>query len=225
MSSTRFVLGGSLRGRRAAWSPTLGGLPVERSQLDALERVLPVVEGLGLDVEEAELDLRGADEAFEAARGLGYAMDLEELYDRDREGLKPAVRWNVEQGRRLTVTDVTRAAGLAAALADRSRAFFSGVDYLLCPVTQLAPFPVEDEYPAEIAGRPMGTYIEWMRSCSRITMTGCPAISIPAGFTDDGLPVGLQAVAAPWGEQALLELALGLEAALGPVGLPSAAQM
>jgi amidase len=224
MTGTRFELGGSLRGRRAAWSPTLGGLPVERSQLDALERVLPVVEGLGLDVEEAELDLHGADEAFETARGLAYAMDLEELYERDRDGLKPTVRWNVQQGRGLTVSDVTRAAGLAAALAERSRAFFSAVDYLLCPVTQLAPFPVEDEYPQQVAGRPMGSYIEWMRSCSRITMTGCPAISIPAGFTEDGLPVGLQAVAAPFGEAALLELALGMEEALGPVGLPPAAR-
>jgi amidase len=225
MSGTRFELGGSLRGRRAAWSPTLGGLPVERSQIDVLERVLTVVEGLGLDLEEAELDLGGADEAFETARGLAYAMDLEELYDRDGDGLKPAVRWNIEQGRRLGVSDITHAAGLADALAARSRAFFAGIDYLLCPVTQLAPFPVEDEYPRQVAGRPMGTYIEWMRSCSRITMTGCPAISIPAGFTEDGLPVGLQAVAAPFGESALLELALGLEEALGAVGLPPAAQM
>jgi amidase len=225
MTGTRLELGGSVRGRRAAWSPTLGGLPVERSQLDVLERVLPVVEGLGLDVEEAELDLRGADEAFETARGLAYAMDLEELYERDRDGLKPSVRWNIEQGRGLTVSDVTRAAGLAAALAERSRAFFGEVDYLLCPVTQLAPFPVDEEYPQQVAGRQMGSYIEWMRSCSRITMTGCPAISIPAGFTEGGLPVALQAVAAPFGEAALLELALGLEEALGPVGIPPAADL
>ena len=218
-------IGGSLRGRRAAWSPTLGGLPVERSQLDVLERVLPVLGEYGLEIEQAEPDLSGADEAFEAARGLGYAIQLGDLYDAEGTKMKQTVRWNIEQGRRLTVADLAHAAALHAALGERMGRFFERFDYLLCPVTQLAPFPVEQEYPTAVAGQPMGSYIEWMRSCSRITMTGSPAISIPAGFTPEGLPVGLQAVAPPFADSSLLELAAALEEALGPVGLPPAAQM
>ncbi|MGN6377395.1 MAG: amidase family protein [Gaiellales bacterium] len=152
-------------------------------------------------------------------------MGLGDLYDADPASMKPVIRWNIEQGRRLSVADLTRAAALETALAERAREFLTRFDYLLCPVTQLAPFPVEQEYPEQVAGRPMGSYIEWMRSCSRITMTGCPAISIPAGFTPEGLPVGLQAVAAPFGERRLLELAAAVEEALGPAGLLPAAQL
>ncbi len=82
----------------------------------------------------------------------------------------------------------------------------------MCPVTQLSPFPVELEYPEQVAGVPMGFYLEWMRSCSRITSTLCPAISVPAGFTPAGLPVGLQIVSRPFAELELLQLAHALEA-------------
>jgi amidase len=91
------------------------------------------------------------------------------------------------------------------------RAFFGRYDYLACPVTQLEPFPVDQEYATQIEGVPMGSYIEWMRSCSRISATLCPAISVPVGFTRAGLPVGLQLVARPFAERALLEAAHVLE--------------
>src|SRR6185437_2274507 len=83
------------------------------------------------------------------------------------------------------------------------------------PVTQLEPFPVEEEYPAEVAGVAMGSYLEWMRSCSRISATGCPAISIPAGLSAAGLPVGLQLVARPFAERALLEVAHAVDTQTG----------
>jgi amidase len=82
-------------------------------------------------------------------------------------------------------------------------------------VSQVAPFPVEHEWVGEIAGVTMGSYIEWMRSCSRITMTAHPAMSIPAGFTSEGLPVGLQLVGRHRGELALMRLAAGVEQATG----------
>ena len=108
-----------------------------------------------------------------------------------------------------------RATGLQAELAERMRTFFERYDYLACPVTQVEPFPVEDEYAAEIDGRPMGSYIEWMRSNSRISATCFPAISVPCGFSRAGLPVGLQLVARPFGERALLEVAHAIERRTG----------
>jgi amidase len=208
-------LDADLRGRRVAWSPSLGGLPVEPAVLAALEPALAALAGLGLDVVEDEPDLAGADIAFETWRAFGYALSLGELYDADGEHMKETVRWNVERGRALTVTDLTTATRLHAELGARALEFFARYDYLACPVTQVEPFPVEDEYPAEVAGVPMGSYLEWMRTCSRISVTGCPAISIPAGLSASGLPVGLQLVARPFAERALLEAAHALDAATG----------
>ena len=83
------------------------------------------------------------------------------------------------------------------AIADRVRTFFERYDLLALPVAQVPPFPVEEEYPATVAGRPQASYLDWMRSAYLITVTGCPAISVPAGFTPQGGPVGIQLVAAP----------------------------
>jgi amidase len=213
-------LDADLAGRRAAWSPTLGGLPVEPDQLAVLEAALLAVERAGVRVEPGEPDLRGADEAFETWRGLLSAASLGEELDAHPDAIKPVLRREIERGRALTGTDVARAVTLHAGLGERARAFFERFDYLLCPVTQLGPFPVECEYPTEVAGVAMGSYIEWMRACSRITVLGCPALSVPVGRTPDGLPVGLQVVAAPFAERALLELAHALEQALPPLGVP-----
>jgi amidase len=92
--------------------------------------------------------------------------------------------------------------------------FLAGHDALVTIVSQVPPFPVECEYPIEIDGVAMEGYLAWMRSCSRFSVTGCPAVSIPAGHTPDGLPVGIQVVTR-WGtERRLLEVAATLEAVL-----------
>ncbi|HET6547292.1 MAG TPA: amidase family protein, partial [Solirubrobacter sp.] len=95
------------------------------------------------------------------------------------------------------------------------REFLTRYDFLAAPVTQVPPFSVDDEYPREIDGTPMGTYIEWFRSCSRITVTSHPAIAVPAGFTGDGLPVGLQLVGRHRDERSLLRLAHAITEATG----------
>ena len=96
----------------------------------------------------------------------------------------------------LTAADVAIAYEQLAGLRHTAAAFFDqGFDLLACPTTQVAPFPVEWEYPTVVAGREMSDYIDWMASCWRITVTGCPTLSLPAGFDADGLPVGVQLVA------------------------------
>jgi amidase len=208
-------LDADLRGRRVAWSRSLGGLPVEPAVLAALEPAVAALADLGLDVAEDEPDLAGADTAFETWRAFGFALSLGELYDSDGERMKETVRWNVERGRALTVADLAAATRLHAELHARALAFFERYDYLACPVTQVEPFPVEVEYPAEVAGVPMGSYLEWMRACSRISVTGCPAISIPAGLSANGLPAGLQLVGRPFAERALLEVAHAVDGLTG----------
>lgn len=205
-ATLRAPLAVDVAGRRVAWSPTLGGLPVEAAVADALAGVPAALAALGLVVEEATPDLHGADDVFETVRALGFAAGLGELYDADGARMKETVRWNVEQGRRLDPATITRALRLHGEILTRMREFFTRFDYLACPATQVAPFALDEEYPRVVAGEPMGTYLEWMRICSRITTACCPAISVPFSRDDDRLPVGLQLVAAPFAERSLLEL-------------------
>ena len=200
-------LDADLRGRRVAWSRSLGGLPVERAVLNAVAAAVARLVEIGLDVVEDEPDLTGADHVFETWRAFMFAVSLGDLYQSDGDRMKATLRWNIERGRALTAADLTSAARLHAELCDRVGAFFERYDYLACPVTQVEPFPVETEYPTQVAGARMGSYLEWMRSCSRVTTICCPAISIPAGLTVTGLPAGLQLVARPFAERALLEVA------------------
>jgi amidase len=208
-------LDADLRGRRMAWSPSLGGLPVEPAVRAAAEAAVRTLAGLGVDVVEDEPDLAGADTVFETWRAFAFALSLGGLYDTDGERMKATVRWNVERGRALTAADLATATRLHAQLGERVAAFFERYDYLACPVTQVEPFPVDTEYPAEVAGVAMGSYLEWMRSCSRVTVMCCPAVSIPAGLTPSRLPAGLQLVARPFAERALLEAAHALDGVTG----------
>ena len=104
---------------------------------------------------------------------------------------------------------------LRARLAEVMDGFFSDHDALLLPTVQVPPSALDIEWVAEIDGRPMPTYIDWMRSCSDISVLGLPALSVPAAFTGDGLPVGLQIVGRPRGDRDLLALAAAFEDAAG----------
>jgi amidase len=205
-------------GRRVAWSPAVGGLPIDAAVREALAAALPLLGEAGLDVSEDEPDFSGADEVFETWRAFLSATGLGDEYDARGRAMKATVSAEVERGRALTSSMLSRATRLQAELAERARAFFERYDYLACPVTQVEPFPVEQEYAAEIDGVPMGSYIEWMRSNSRISGMLCPAISVPIGFSQAGLPVGLQLVTRPFGERALLEVAHALELRTGLAG-------
>jgi amidase len=201
------------RGLRVAWSPDLGGLPVDERVAAAFAAQRATFADLGCAVEEATPDLSDADEIFVTLRALTYELGLGELLDKHRDKLKDTVIWNIEQGRQLTGPQVARALRLHGALLERVRAFFTRYDALVLPVSQVPPFPVEQPYITEINGVKLGNYLEWMRSCYWISVTGCPSIAVPAGFTPEGLPVGLQIVGRPRGERELLALAQAYEGA------------
>ena len=192
---------------RIAWSDDLGGLPVEPEVTAVLRRRRSELEALGCTIADAEPDLREADEAFEILRGVEFAHGFGELLRTRRDQLKDTVVWNTEVGLALTGEQVGRALALQADAFARMQALLERYDVLALPVSQVVPFDVAEPCPREIAGVQMSSYLEWMRSCSRITVTAHPAISVPAGFTDDGLPIGLQLVGSHRGEAALLRLA------------------
>jgi amidase len=203
-----------VRGLRVGWSADLG-LPVEPAVLAALAPARQVLTDLGCVVTDAAPDLSGADEAFRIFRANSFVQGFGPLVADHPGQVGPNVTWNVEQGRRLTIGDLRRATNLQAVVAERVTEFFASFDVLACPVSQVAPFDVELDWVHEIDGCPQETYIDWMASCYRITMTGLPAISVPAGFTPAGLPVGLQLVGPRRSDWDLLGIARAFEAATG----------
>jgi amidase len=212
---TRFMepLERDLRGLRVAWSPDLGELPVDARVIEVCESARGVFEGLGAAVEEAHPDLSDAMDIFHALRAGVFATSFAHHYEHLRDQLKDTVIWNVEQGRKLTAVDVGRAEAARTKLYYRMQEFFEHYDALILPVAQTVPFPVEQEWVEEINGVQFANYLEWMRSCAMITVTGSPAISVPCGFTAEGLPVGLQIVGRPRDDFELLQVAHAFEQA------------
>ena len=202
-----------LKGLRVAFAPDLGGLPLDPRVREVVERQRSVFTSLGCIVEDIAPDLEGADDAFHAFRAWDFELGLGELLDTHRDLLKQTVIWNIEEGRALTGPELGRAERLRSAVYERARQFFERYDVVVTAVSQVPPFPVETEYPTEIDGQQMHSYIEWMRSCSRITVTESPTISVPAGFTSDGLPTGIQIVGPHHADRFVLEVAYAYQQA------------
>ena len=204
----------SLSGVRVGWSPTLGGLPVEPAVTEVLERDgRPALEGLGAEVREVEPDFEGAEPAFRTLRAWGMAQQYGQLYREHRDEISDNLRTNIEWGLDLTAADIYEAYTARTRLYTRMVGLFEEIDVLAAPTVQVVPFPVEWHYPKEVAGEAQPDYLGWMRSCWYVSATGLPAISVPCGFTDEGLPVGLQLVGKTLGEVELLRIALAFEAA------------
>ena len=191
----------------------MGGLPMDSRVTAVLEKQKRVFKDLGCIVEEDCPDFSGATVAIETLRAVSFVQGYGELVSTRPKEVKQTVIWNVEQGLKLTPGKIARAEALRSDLYHRMRRFMEKYEYFLCPVNQLPPFPAEIEYPMQIAGELMGNYLDWMKSCYYITITCHPAISVPAGFTDDAapLPVGLQIVGRYREDFAVLQLAHAFE--------------
>lgn len=201
---------GDVTGTRIAFSPDLGGLPVDPETARVTAEAAAVLTGLGAKVERVDLDLSDAEDAFRIYRAWYYALNFADI-----PGVGPNVAWNVERGREVTGADLARAERLRTGLFHRMRAFFDDYDFLIAPVSQVPPFPVDDPYVTQIAGQPMPDYLAWMRSCYWISVLHAPAMSVPCGFTSDGLPVGVQIVGRPWADAEVLRLGYAFEQATG----------
>ena len=182
------------KGARIAWSPSLGGLPVEPGVRDALKQSLKRFEAIGAIVEEAEPDLEIADNAFQVQRALNLINSLGGHYKNHKALLKDTAVWNIEQGLKLTGAQVAEAQMQQSKCFERMQRFLTKYDYFICPVNQVLPFDINTPYPMEIDGVKLETYLDWMKSACRITMTSHPAASAPVAFAANGLPVGMQIV-------------------------------
>jgi len=204
---------GDLRGLRVALSTDLGGLlEVDGEVAKVVEEAGARCEGAGAQVTRAHPDLAEAEDTFRTLRAWVFQAGFGPLLAAHPDAFKQSLADNIRAGETLTGADVARAYAQRTALAERMRQFFTTYDVLVLPTSQVPPFPADQEYPAAINGRPMATYLDWMRSAYVITVTGCPAISVPAGTTTAGLPIGVQIVAPFGADRRLLEVAAGFEA-------------
>jgi amidase len=205
-----------LTGLRIGWSPDFGlRVPVDLEVLRVLERQLQVFTDLGAIVEEAAPDLRDADRVFGTTRAFDFVLGLGDLVEKYGDAIKPEIRWNVEQGLQLTAQDMVDAALARTRLDAGMRRYFGTYDVFASPTAQVLPFDATERYPTSVNGVEFETYLDWMRSACLVSATGLPAVSVPAGFSDDGLPVGLQ-LAMPHGKDVeLLQVAYAFEQATG----------
>ena len=203
---------GSLSGLRVALSVDLGGaFEVDHGVAAVVESAGPVLASAGATVSDAYPSLPEAEDTFRTLRAWHFQAVLGDLLAENPHAFKPSLADNIRAGVMLTGADVATAYANRTALSERMREFFGAYDVLVLPAAQVPPFPADQEFPTAINGRPMATYLDWMRACYLITVTGCPAISVPFGTTPDGLPVGIQIVAPHGRDRFLLEVAAAVE--------------
>jgi len=196
---------------RVAWVSDVPGMPFERRVREVVDACRRRFEAIGCIVEDASPDFSGADEAFRILRARAFVAKHGALTRDQRAIVKPAIRDEIERGERLTSSDVASAEHLRAALRHRVASFMNRYEFFVLPTTQVAPFDVNEPYVRAIDGIQMATYIDWMKSCYYVSVLGHPAISVPCGFTADGLPVGLQIVGRDRADHAVLQLANAIE--------------
>ena len=198
---------------RVAWCLDLGGLPIDPRVRSVLGRQRQAFESLGCRVEDACPDLSDAEDVFVTIRQWKAWIALGPVLKRYRDQMKPEAIWEIEKGAALTSSDVARAMMRHGELLARVREFQERFDFLVCTTSQVPPFDATLDWPHEIDGVAMETYVDWMRSAYWISATMCPAISMPAGFTHDGLPVGLQIVGTYRNDFEVLRMARAFERA------------
>ena len=197
---------------RIGWSRTLGGLDIQPAVTEVLDgEGLPALQRLGHAVADVEPELAEADPAFRVLRGIGYARGFGALIDEHRSILSPELVANTEYGLGLGIADFTEAREQRTRVYNGMVELFERIDVLAAPVTTVLPFPAEQHWPSEINGVAQADYLDWMRASWRISVTGFAAISVPCGFSPEGLPVGLQLIAPPRSEALLLSLARQFE--------------
>jgi amidase len=204
-----------LKGVRVAWSLDLGGLPLDRRVRAVLEAHRKTFQDLGCVVEDACPDFGNVDEIFLTLRAWASWNTYKELLAEHRAQLKPEAIWEIERGSRLTGEEVGRALIQQGHLLERMRLFQEKYEFLICAVNQVPPFAADEPWPKSIDAVAMENYVAWMKTTYWISTTCRPAISVPAGFTDDGLPVGVQIVGRYRDDLNVLKIAHAFEQATG----------
>jgi amidase len=203
------------KGVRVAWFKDLGGVPFDPRVRSVVDGHRATFESLGCIVEQAEPDFNLAELSFRILRAWNSANSYGAPLRQHPDAFKDTLKAEIEQGSRLTGTDLARAETASSNIWRRFQAFLQKYEYFVLPTTQLPPFDVNMPYPHEIAGVKFDNYIDWMKSCWYISATGNPAASVPGGFTPEGLPVGVQIVGRNKEDFSVLQIAHAFERTTG----------
>lgn len=196
---------------RVAFSEDLGIVPMARDIARTAHTACTKISSLGIDVSDEIPDFSGVLEGFHTLRGVLIATMLDDLLAEHRDAILPDIVKNAEVGHQVSNQEIISAEKIRKSIILQMQSFFQRCDFLICPTTSVAPFDVEKPFVTEIDGQPCKTYIDWFAITFALSMTGCPVVSLPCGFTEQGLPVGLQIVGQPRQEAALLAFAEILE--------------
>jgi amidase len=202
-------------GTHIAWSQDLGQFPVDKRITKTIEKQKNIFESIGCMIIDDQPDFTDADEIFKIWRAWQFELAYAGLLETHRDQIKDTVVWNIEEGQKLSGSQIGQAEIKRTKLYHRIREFMGEIEFLVLPVSQVPPFDIKQRYITEINGTEMETYIDWMKSCYYISVTGLPAISVPCGFTSEGLPVGIQIVGRHQDDFGVLQLAYAFEQSTG----------
>jgi amidase len=200
---------------RVAFTPDLGIAPVDPEVRAICAAAVRQFEAMGAGIDEATIDLHDAEDIFQTMRAVQYAASYGKLLAEHRDLLKADIVWNIEKGQALSAEDVNGAELARGALYNRTTAFFERYDLLVSPAVLVPAFDIDQPYVTEAGGVQFDNYVSWLVMSFALTLTACPSISVPCGFTSSGLPVGLQITAPRANEAALLSAAALFEQAIG----------
>ncbi|MFP3395536.1 amidase [Brevibacterium sp. H602] len=205
-----------LSGITAGFSPDLDGLlELETEARDVVAGAASVFVDLGARLSDSVPDLRASRGVFRTARAYEFAANLREVDAALPGRLKASLQADVDAGLALTAHDLFDFDRARARLWSAMNDYFSTHDVLVTVTSQVLPFSAEDEYPTRINSRPIEDYMAWVDSTTLISATGCPALSVPAGFSSTGLPIGMQIIGPVGGDATVLRVARSFEAATG----------
>jgi amidase len=209
------ILKGSDIPKRVAFSPDLSIVSMEKEIAEVCGGATKVFADIGAEVTDEIPDFTGVLEAFQTLRAVLFATMMEPVLKQHRDRIAPEIIGNIERGLNIKPSQIFEAERVRIELFKKILVFFETHDFLICPAASIAPFPVDQRYVTEIDGKPCETYIDWFSITFALTMTACPTISVPCGFTSEGLPVGIQIMGKPRGEGELLLAAKQFESAIG----------
>jgi amidase len=201
--------------KRVALILAPAGLPIEPEVVAACRAAAEKLAQAGIIVEEASPDFGGVGQAFQTLRAVDFSSSMGALLNQHRDKLKPDVIWNIEKGLGLKSEEIGKALLRRARLYSEVVAFFQTYDAMILPAAPILPRDVKERWPRQINGIALDNYVEWLKLAALITMTSCPSLALPAGFSADGRPIGIQLVGKPRGEADLLSAGLAIEDILG----------
>ena len=209
------ILEGTDISKRVAFSPDLSIVSMEKEIAEICGDATTVFTDIGAELTDEIPDFTGVLEAFQTIRAVLFATMMGPILKKHRDKVAPEIIGNIELGLKIKPSQIFEAERVRIELFKKILLFFETHDFLICPAASIAPFPVDQRYVTQIDGQPCKTYIDWFSITFALTMTACPTISVPCGFTSEGLPVGIQIMGKPRGEGELLLVAKRFEQAIG----------